>query len=76
MSCAAHNLSVPPLAPTRRDIDLEQGSVNIDIPPGLKSGEGMVGAPKTKAGIRKVYVPAHVMPVLRAHLKTLQWTLV
>ena len=58
------------LALTRADVDLEAGSVSIDKAAAeLKNGERIVGPPKTKAGMRKVYVPPHVVPVLGAHLE-------
>ena len=58
------------VALTRADIDLEEGTVRIDKSAAeLKSGERIVGPPKTKAGIRVVYVPPHVVPALRTHLE-------
>jgi integrase len=58
------------LALTRADVDLEEGSVSIDKSAAeLKSGERIVGPPKTKAGIRKVFVPPHVVPALARHLE-------
>ena len=58
------------LALTRADVDLEEGSVSIDKSAAeLKSGERIVGPPKTKAGIRKVFVPPHVVPALAQHLE-------
>ena len=58
------------LALTRADVDLEEGWVNIDKSAAeLKSGERLVGPPKTKAGIRRIYVPPHVVPALRSHLE-------
>jgi len=58
------------VALTRADVDLEEGTVRIDKSAAeLKSGERIVGPPKTKAGIRLVYVPPHVVPVLRTHLE-------
>ena len=58
------------LALTRADVDLEEGSVTIDKSAAeLKSGERIVGPPKTKAGIRKVFVPPHVVPALAWHLE-------
>ena len=58
------------VALTRADVDLEEGTVRIDKSAAeLKSGERIVGPPKTKAGIRVVYVPPHVVPVLRTHLE-------
>ena len=56
------------LALTWADVDLEEGSVSIDKSAAeLKSGERIVGPPKTKAGIRKVFVPPHVVPALAQH---------
>jgi integrase len=58
------------LALTRADVDLEEGSVSIDKSAAeLKSGERIVGPPKTKAGNRKVFVPPHVVPALANHLE-------
>ncbi len=58
------------LALTRGDVDLEEGSLSIEKSAAeVKSGERIVGPPKTKAGIRKVYVPPHVLPALRAHVE-------
>jgi integrase len=58
------------LALTRADMELEEGSVSIDKSAAeLKSGERVVGPPKTKAGVRKVFVPPHVMPLLADHLE-------
>jgi len=58
------------VALTRADVDLEEGTVRIDKSAAeLKSGERIVGPPKTKAGIRVVYVPPHVVPALRSHLE-------
>lgn len=58
------------VALTRADVDLKEGTVRIDKSAAeLKSGERIVGPPKTKAGIRMVYVPPHVVPVLRTHLE-------
>ena len=58
------------LALTRADVNLEEGSVSIDKSAAeLKSGERIVGPPKTKAGIRKVFVPPHVRPALAQHLE-------
>ena len=61
------------LALTRADVDLEEGTVRIDKSAAeLKSGERIVGPPKTKAGIRVVYMPPHVVPALRTHLESLR----
>ena len=58
------------LALTRADIDIEQGTVRIAKSAAeLKSGERIVGPPKTRAGIREVSMPPHVVPALQAHLE-------
>jgi integrase len=58
------------LALTRSDVDLDGGTVGIDKSAAeLKSGKRIVGPPKTKAGIRVVHVPPHVVPALRSHLE-------
>lgn len=58
------------LALTRVDVNVEEGWVWIDKSDAeLKSGERIVGPPKTKAGIRKVFVPPHVVPALADHLE-------
>jgi integrase len=58
------------LALTRSDVDLEAGTVRIDKSAAeLKSGKRIVGPPKTRAGIRVVFMPPHVVPALRSHLE-------
>jgi integrase len=58
------------LALTRSDIDLPNGVVHVSKAAAeLKSGERVVGPPKTAAGIRKVALPPHVLPAVEAHLK-------
>jgi integrase len=58
------------LALTRADIDLANGFVDITKAAAeLKSGERVVGPPKTAAGIRKVAIPPHVLPAVEAHLE-------
>jgi integrase len=55
---------------TRGDIDLEEGLLLIEKSAAeLKSGERITGAPKTRAGIRRIYIPPHVVPAVRAHLE-------
>lgn len=57
------------LALTRCDVDLVNGLVHITKAAAeLKSGERVVGPPKTAAGIRKVAIPPHVLPGLEAHI--------
>jgi integrase len=58
------------LALTRRDIDLEAGTIRIDKAESeLQHGERIIGPPKTKAGVRTVAVPPHVIPLLEEHLR-------
>jgi integrase len=58
------------LALTRADVDLEEGAVVVDKSAvQLRSGQRLVGLPKTKAGTRRIYVPPHVLPVLETHLE-------
>jgi integrase len=58
------------MALTRADIDLESGTVRVEKSAWeLKSGERIVGPPKTKAGIRTVYIPPHVLPAIARHLE-------
>ncbi len=58
------------LALTRSDIDLELGTVRIDKAAAeMKSGQRMVGPPKTAAGVRTVAIPPHVIREVDAHLQ-------
>jgi len=58
------------LALTRRDIDLEAGTIRIDKAESkLQHGERIIGPPKTKAGVLTVAVPPHVIPLLEEHLR-------
>jgi integrase len=58
------------LALTRSDVDLDAGTVRIEKSAAeLKSGERIVGPPKTRAGIRVIFMPPHVVPALRSHLE-------
>jgi integrase len=59
------------LALTRRDVNLLHGTVGVNKSAAeLKSGERIVGPPKTSAGVRVVSIPPHVIPVLEHHLAT------
>jgi integrase len=58
------------LALERRDIDVTEGFVSVTKAASeLKSGERIVGPPKTEAGVRKVAIPPHLLPALREHLE-------
>jgi integrase len=63
------------LALTRKDVNLKQNTVRIDKSAAeLKSGERIVGPPKTEAGKREVSVPPHVLPALQTHLERFSGT--
>ncbi len=54
---------------TRRRLDLLHATVHVvEQMPELKHGELVVGPPKSDAGIRKVTIPAALIPELEAHL--------
>jgi integrase len=58
------------LALTRRDVDLKAGTVRITKAESqLQNGQRIIGPPKTKAGVRTVSVPPHVIPLLEEHLR-------
>jgi integrase len=58
------------LALTRRDIDLTAGTVRVDKAESqLEHGKRIIGPPKTKAGVRTVAIPPHVLPWLSEHLR-------
>ena len=57
------------LALTRGDVDLLNGHVHVTKSAAeLKSGERVIGSPKTAAGIRRVAIPPHVLPAIEAHI--------
>jgi integrase len=57
------------LALTRGDIDLERGTVRVDKSAAeLQHGERIIGPPKTRAGVRTVAIPPHVIPLIEEHL--------
>ncbi len=53
----------------RHDLDLEAGTVTITRSVTRAAGGLVVGPPKTKAGVRVVTIPPHVVPAIRAHLE-------
>jgi integrase len=58
------------LALQRRDVDLESGSVTISRAWLVtEKGKAILGEPKSDAGKRSLYLPAHVQKALTAHLK-------
>lgn len=53
----------------RTDLDLDAGILHIRKGVVVAEGRQIVKAPKTKAGLRTVTLPSHVVPILRAHLE-------
>lgn len=59
------------LALTRADVDLISGAICVDkCAAELKSGQRVIGPPKTASGIRRVFVPPHVLPEVETHLSS------
>lgn len=54
----------------RKDVDVSAGQLRIARSVSFLPGGTEVGPPKTKAGIRRVAVPPHMLPGLEHHLKT------
>lgn len=52
----------------RGDVDTRAGTLRIARGVVLVDGKFIVKTPKTKAGIRRVAIPAHLMPMVRDHL--------
>ena len=52
----------------RRDITRDATEVRIARSVSFLPGGPQVGPPKTKAGLRRVAVPPHVVPLLQQHL--------
>jgi integrase len=58
------------LALTRGDIDFERGTVRIDKSAAeLQQGQRIIGPPKTRAGVRTVAMPPHIVPLIEEHLR-------
>lgn len=53
----------------RRDIDVRNGRVKVSRGVTWPAGVATVGTPKTDAGRRDVYVPPHLMPLVKDHLR-------
>ena len=54
----------------RDDVDLTARQVRIARSVSFLPGGAQVGPPKTKAGVRRVAIPPHVLPALEQHLRT------
>jgi integrase len=52
----------------RRDVDIDAQLIRIRRAVVRVDGEFRIGPPKSKAGIRDVDIPRHIMPAIRAHL--------
>jgi integrase len=52
----------------RRDIDLEDGVINVRRAAVRVHGGWVVGPPKSDAGVRDVTLPPHIIPALKRHL--------
>lgn len=54
----------------RRDVDLAEGVVHIRRGAVRVGGDWEIGLPKSDAGIRDVTIPPHILPIIKAHLKS------
>jgi integrase len=54
----------------RSDVDLTKGVVSVRRAAVRVAGETVIGDPKSRAGIRTVALPPHLVPMLREHLRT------
>jgi integrase len=52
----------------RSDVDLEAGALVVKRGVTLVKGEHVVGDPKSRAGVRVVFIPPHLHDAVRAHL--------
>lgn len=53
----------------RADVDLGKGLIRVRRGVSWPDGKATVGTPKTKAGVRDVHIPPHVLPTVREHLR-------
>lgn len=52
----------------RSDVDLECGVIHVRRGVVRMTGEVIVGTPKTRAGVRDVAIPPHLLPAVQSHL--------
>lgn len=52
----------------RKDVDLPNGVLKVRRAVVRSSGQIIIGAPKSSAGVRDVAIPPHLLPALRQHL--------
>lgn len=55
----------------RKDVDLKNGVLKIERAVTRAEGWIAIGAPKSRAGIRPVAIPPHVLPILTEHMATI-----
>lgn len=53
----------------RKDVKVKAGRIVVARGVTWPNGEATVGTPKSKAGIREVSVPPHLLPMVRQHLE-------
>jgi integrase len=53
----------------RTDVDLRRGVIRVRRGVSWPDGKPTVGTPKTKAGVRDVHIPPHILPNVKEHLQ-------
>jgi integrase len=53
----------------RKDVDMRKGVIHVRRAVSWVNGEPIVGPPKSRAGIRDVHIPPHLLPAVKEHLK-------
>lgn len=53
----------------RTDVDLRGGVIRVRRGVSWPDGKPTVGTPKTKAGVRDVHVPPHILPSVKEHVQ-------
>lgn len=53
----------------QKDLDVKAGVIHVRRGVTWTDGEPTVGPPKTRAGVRDIHIPPHVLPAIKAHLK-------
>jgi len=53
----------------RTDVDLRKGVIRVRRGVSWPDGKPTVGTPKTKAGVRDVHIPPHILPNVKEHLQ-------
>ncbi|GLP83589.1 putative prophage phiRv2 integrase [Mycobacterium antarcticum] len=55
----------------RRDVNVKDGVVSITRAAARVDGGWVVGGPKSDAGVRDVWMPPHIVPMIEAHLASI-----